>query len=117
MEIHLQEELASTVRVAGIFARNVIGNKTRFLIDPETKKLKLAASVVDVGQNESTANLVEVEGDKLETAYNAKFLSDMLNAVKGDEVVFETNGVTAPGVFKDKEDKDFVHVIMPMRIE
>jgi len=113
----LKEELASVVKVAGIFARNVIGNKTRFLIDPETRKLKLAASVVDVGQNESTASLVEVEGDKLETAYNAKFLSDMLNAVKGEEIIFETNGVTAPGVFKDKEDPEFLHIIMPMRIE
>ncbi|MBN1915725.1 DNA polymerase III subunit beta [Candidatus Dojkabacteria bacterium] len=113
----LKEELAATVRIAGIFARNVIGNKTRFLINPEKKKLTLTASVIDVGQNESTASLIEVEGDRLETAYNAKFLSDMLNSIKGEEIIFETNGVTAPGVFRDKDDKDFVHIIMPMRID
>lgn len=112
-----KEELEGVVKVAGIFARNVIGNKTRFIIDPKKKVLKLAATVADVGQNESTAGLDELEGDELETAYNAKFLADMLNSISGEEIIFETSGVTAPGVFKDKADKDFVHVIMPMRIE
>lgn len=113
----LREELESVVKIAGIFARNVIGNKTKFIFNPKEKKLKLAATVIDVGQNESVANLTEVQGDEMETAYNARFLADMLNVVTGEEIIFETNGVTAPGVFKDKADKDFLHVIMPMRLE
>ena len=27
----------------------------------------------------------------IETAYNAKFLQDMINSIKGDEIIYETN--------------------------
>jgi len=113
----LKKELADTVKIVGIFARNVIGNKARFKFDPEKKTLELLANVVDVGNNESKVAVVKPEGDKLETAYNIKFMQDMLNVMGGDEIVYETEGITSPGVFKDKEDPDFLHVIMPMRLD
>ncbi|MBD3280423.1 hypothetical protein GF389_02780, partial [Candidatus Dojkabacteria bacterium] len=110
-------ELGTAVKIAGIFARNVIGNKARFSVDPEAKTLELRANVVDLGNNESKVAISKGFGDKVETAYNIKFLQDMLNAIKGEEIAYETEGVTSPGVFRDKEDADFIHIIMPMRLE
>lgn len=113
----LKSDLAAGVKIVGIFARNVIGNKTRFIVDPDESKLKLSAVVVDVGNNESSVDITTPIGEKLETSYNAKFMQDMLNSMDGDEIVYETNGVTAPGLFKDKNDENYIHIIMPMRLD
>lgn len=113
----LKSEVSSAVKVAGIFARNVIGNKVRFKINVEEKELELKANVVDLGNNESKVALSNTFGDSIETAYNVKFVQDMLSAIKGEEIVYETKGITSPGVFKDKEDENFVHIIMPMKLE
>lgn len=112
-----KEKLSKTVKIATIFSRNVIGNKTFFNVNASDKLLTLSAKVQDIGNNESKAELDEVEGENFETAFNGKFLSDFLASVEGDVVSFEANGVTAPGVFKDSGDSDYLHIIMPMRIE
>jgi DNA polymerase-3 subunit beta len=109
--------LLQTVKIANIFARAAVGNKSIFAFEPKENKLTLSAQVADVGENESTVEVHDAEGDTLRTAFNTKFLSDMIGVVNGDEVLFESNGVTAPGVFKDKDDKEFLHIIMPMRLD
>ncbi|MBP9759161.1 DNA polymerase III subunit beta [Candidatus Dojkabacteria bacterium] len=113
----LKQDLANGVKIVSIFARNVIGNKTRFTIEPDENKLKLSAVVIDVGNNESSIDISTPVGEKLETSYNAKFMQDMINSIEGDEIIFETNGVTAPGVFKDKNNDAYLHIIMPMRLD
>lgn len=113
----LKSELADSVKVASIFARNVIGNKVRFKFDPEAKSLQFLSNVVDIGNNESKLTVLRPKGDRLETAYNIKFLQDMLNSVDGDEILYESEGITSPGVFKDKKDPDYLHIIMPMRLD
>ena len=110
-------EFADALKVVTIFARNVVGNKARVKVDTETEKLSLSASVVDVGKNESMVNLEDVEGENFETGYNVRFLTDMVNTLSGSDFVFETNGPTAPGVFLDPKDSEFIHIIMPMRLD
>jgi len=112
-----KESLAQTIKVVNIFARSAVGNKAIFEFIPSENVLKLSAQVADVGENESVVDIHDVTGENLKTGFNVGFLNDMINAIEGSELVFEINGVTAPGVFKDKDDKDFIHVIMPMRLE
>ncbi|MFW5702672.1 MAG: DNA polymerase III subunit beta [Candidatus Dojkabacteria bacterium] len=110
-------EISHSVKVANIFARNIVGSKTLFKIFSEEKQLHLSAKVEDMGNNESVAELDDVEGEQFETAYNAKFLSDMLGSISGETIRFEANSITAPGVFRDPNDPNYLHVIMPMRIQ
>lgn len=105
------------LKVVSIFARNVVGNKTKFSVIGMDSKLQLTTTVVDIGNNESEIKIKEIEGDDFETAFNVKFLQDMVNTISGEFIVFQTNGPTAPGVFLDPNDKDFIHVVMPMRVE
>lgn len=112
-----KESFANSAKIVGIFARSAVGNKSVFDYNPSKNSLKLSAQVADVGENESSIEVHEVEGDSMKTAFNTRFLSDMVNAIEGEEILFESNGVTAPGVFRDKDDKDFLHIIMPMRID
>ena len=111
------EDLNNVIKIASIFARNVIGNKTRFKVEAEDKTLSLSASVVDIGKNESKVELTEIRGESLETEFNVRYLSEMINAIKSKELTFQSNGPTAPGVFLDSGDPDFIHIIMPMRLD
>ncbi|MFQ5493519.1 MAG: DNA polymerase III subunit beta [Candidatus Dojkabacteria bacterium] len=112
-----KQDVVDMLKVVNIFARNVVGNKARFGVDTEAKKLTLAANVIDVGNNESSIDVTEVQGDDFETGFNVRFLTDMVGTIKSDNIVFESNGPTAPGVFLDTKDKNFIHLIMPMRLE
>lgn len=115
--ISLKSDLEKSSKIIMIFAKNVIGNKTKFSINATEKKLKLSTSVIDVGNNESSIDVSKVEGESLETAYNARFLLDMISTIEGDEIIYETSGVTAPGLFRDKDNQNYLHIIMPMRLD
>jgi len=112
-----KSDFDDAVKIINIFSRNVLGYKTLFKLDTTEKKLMLQAKVQDVGNNETKTPLSSVTGEDVETAFNSKYLSDMVGAITGDQILFESNGVTAPGVFKDSEDEDYLHIVMPMRVE
>ncbi len=112
-----KDSFAKTVKVVSIFARSAIGNKAIFEFIPAKNLLKLSAQVADVGENESNVEVYDVQGENLKTAFNTSFLNDVISVIEGEEIIFETNGATAPGVFKDKDDKDLLHIIMPMRLD
>jgi DNA polymerase-3 subunit beta len=112
-----REEFSNILKVVSIFARNVIGNKTRFKVDATNKTLTMSASVVDVGKNDSSIKLDNIEGEDIENGFNVRFLLDVVNVMKVEKLIFESNGPTAPGVFTNPSDPDFVHVVMPMRLD
>ncbi len=112
-----KKELEDSVKIINIFARNIIGNKIFYKVKADEKLLDLSTRVADVGNSQSSAEIKEIDGDDYETAYNARYLLEMINSMDGDEITFETNGVASPGVFKDSKDKNYLHIVMPMRIE
>jgi DNA polymerase-3 subunit beta len=114
-------ELQNVVKIINIFARNVIGNKSIIDVNPEESKISIQAAMAEVGENQSEMQVM-AEGDPLVVAFSAKYLNDMLNSVKSDFLVFECNGPTMPGVFKPADvkgsvDENYLHIIMPMRLE
>ncbi|MBN2101071.1 DNA polymerase III subunit beta [Candidatus Dojkabacteria bacterium] len=105
----------NAVRIVNIFARGVIGNKAVMEFDPKKNEVKVSAALVEIGENESSFE-AKVEGDPLSIGFSAKFLTDMLNSIDGETMVFEGSTATAPGVFKTKGDDGYLHIIMPMRL-
>lgn len=112
-----KEDFFDAIKIVNIFARSAIGNKCMFQIEGKKKKLALSASVDEVGENKSELSVNDAPEENFASAYNTRFLTDMIGVIDGDELVFETNGPTAPGVFKDSNDESFLHIIMPMRLE
>ena len=49
-------------------------------------------------------------------AFNYKFLEDFLNSISGESVIIKFTESNAPGVFLDPEDKDYLHLIMPVKL-
>ena len=59
----------------------------------------------------------QVKGEETKVAFNQKFLLDFLNHFKQKEVFFEILRPDAPVVFKEPEKDNFLHIIMPVRIQ
>jgi DNA polymerase-3 subunit beta len=110
-------KLADAIKIINIFARDIVGNKTIMSVDTLNMKATLSASLAEVGGNDVTLDIVSVEGTDMQIAFSAKYLSDMISHLDVETLVFETNGAVAPGVFKEKGNEDFLHIIMPMRLD
>lgn len=103
----------NAVRACSVFAReaaNIV--KMSILKD----KIMFSASASSVGENE-----VEIEakttGEENEIAFNARYLLELFSNIDEEQMVFEMTGPLNPGVFKLEKDKNFLHLIMPIRIQ
>jgi DNA polymerase-3 subunit beta len=113
-----KSDLENSIKIVNSFARGNLGNKTLFDFDIESANVKLKSAVSDVGEGEAelTVSNVTAESD-LNTAYTLKYLQDLVTHTEGSEIIFETKGPLAATVFRDKNDPQYVHLIMPMRRE
>jgi DNA polymerase-3 subunit beta len=68
----------------------------------------------EVGDNEGRVEAA-VEGDGTTIAFNARYLTDVLQNVDADQFALELNGPLSPGVFRPIGDDQYVHVVMPVR--
>ncbi len=61
---------------------------------------------------------VEYAGEPLKIGFNARYIMDVLQVLRSNEVVFELADDLSPGVLKGGEEADqgFTAVVMPMRI-
>ncbi len=109
-------DIQNSVRIVNIFARSTIGNKAIMNFQTDKKSVTVSASLAEVGENESSFD-AKIEGEPLRIGFSGKFLTDMLSCMSGDTIIFEGSNATAPGVFRSKGDDNYLHIIMPMRID
>ncbi|MBO8141795.1 MAG: DNA polymerase III subunit beta [Firmicutes bacterium] len=77
--------------------------------------LTLSAREADVGRSEEAIEIVH-EGEDGETAYQARFLLDVLRVIDSDEVRLEFTEGDKPGVIKPADREDYLCLIMPVRL-
>ena len=110
-----KNEFAKSLKITNIIARNVVGNKIVLSIDGDKNMITLSASMSDVGSNESSFSSV-IEGGSLQIAFNGKFLADLLSHIDSEFLIFEAVSSVNAGVFRIKDDNNFIHLIMPMML-
>lgn len=110
-----KSDFSNSLKVVNIIARSISGNKTEVYIQTKKNKVNLTAIQSEIGTNNSEF-VIDASGDDLKIGFSGKFLSDFLNNVGEEELVFEANSDVSPGVFKIKEDVNYLHLIMPMRL-
>lgn len=108
-----KDELSQAIKLASVFARQS-ANVVRFSL--KSNSLELSANAPQIGQNQVSVD-AKIEGEPLEIAFNYKFISDFLAIVKGNEVVIELNQPLTPGAFRDPQNPDLLHIIMPVRLQ
>lgn len=111
------EELGKAVRLASIFAResaNIVKLKL------EDSKLVISANAAQVGENETDFD-VDVQkgsGQELQIAFNYRYILDFLSSLgKENKITIDFTTSLAPGVFRAEGSKNFLHLIMPVRVQ
>lgn len=106
------ERLLRAVRRASITARDS-ANVVRLSADDGV--LTITSNTPDVGTaREDVA--VEIEGETISVAFNAKFLLDALSNIDAAEVFFDLTGPLSPGALRPVEHTDYVYVLAPVRL-
>ncbi len=111
--------LLKACKQAEIIAREGT-NVARLNIIPETDEaspgtLELSAQSEQTGSSEVLVD-ASVDGVPLLVAFNVRFLREVLEAIKSDNVWLETNAANTPGLLRPQGDDHFKHIIMPMHI-
>ena len=111
-------ELLKAVKIASFFARDA-ANVVRVRITPGEPdaggRVTVMATSAELGDNVTEIDAA-VEGEPIEIAFNAKYLTEVLSVITAPQVGLETSSPSSPGVIRPVGDESFVHVIMPMHI-
>jgi len=108
-----RDDLSRGVKLSSVFARegaNVI-------------KLKVKENSIEIqSESEKAGKEVDeieakVEGGTLDISYNYKFVEEFLGVTEGSDVEIKLTDGNSPAIFVDTKDKDFLHLIMPVRIQ
>lgn len=108
-----REDLLRGIKLISVFARefsNIV------VFELQNEGIKLRPKMDDEGGN-STFIEAKKEGENQRIAFNYKFLLDFLNNINSKKIIIEVLRPDAPVVFKMEEDHNFIHIIMPVRIQ
>jgi DNA polymerase-3 subunit beta len=111
------DELLAACKSSEVFAKDS-ANTAKVMIEPSGTP-NTPGRVIVAGQSQEKGDAeapidASIEGKSVEIAFNIRYLIDVLNVIREEQVVLETGGPTAPGVVRPAGRDDFIHVIMPM---
>lgn len=111
-------EFQKSIRLASFFARDN-NNIVRLRIEPVGElapgKVVVSATSSELGSNVSELEAT-IDGDPVEIAFNARYLTEVLGVIDSAEVALETSVASSPGVLRPVGGEEFMHVIMPMHL-
>ncbi len=105
-----REELVRITKLAALFARSVGGSIICEAKTPDTFSVKSIAN--EFGENDSNIEATVSKPGKINL--NSRFLLDALNALEEKEISFNFSDRIAPILLKNKKDKKYTHIIMPL---
>lgn len=108
-----REELLQNVKLASVFARDF---SSIVIFDFKKGGLSIRPKTDQDGDN-TTYQDVEMDGEDQKVAFNFKFLTDFLSNVSTKKVNVEILRSDAPVAFRLPDNKDFLHIIMPVRVQ
>jgi DNA polymerase-3 subunit beta len=108
-----KEEFLRAIKLASVFARDA-ANVVRLKILKD--KIKVSSQSSQSGSQEADVD-AKIDGETLDVAFNYKFVEDFIHAVSGEEIKMEFTDAQKAVLFSDTSDQNFLHLIMPVRIQ
>lgn len=108
-----KEDLSRGVKLASVFTKSESGI-VKFTVKPEF--LEISSEGSDIGNQKSDIE-AKVSGGEIEIYFNFKFIQDFLNTVEGESVQIALTDPSAPAIFKDPGNIEFLHLIMPAKVQ
>lgn len=107
-----RSELVRMTKVAALFARESGGSVScEAKADEGIFIVKAIAS--ELGENSSAID-AEIKKDK-KVVLNSRYLLDALNVLSEEKLDFGMSGKLAPVVIRNNKNKDYTHIIMPLK--
>ena len=78
-------------------------------------QLRISSQNPDLGEAKDDLE-VNYDGGDITIGFNARYLTDVLSVLDGDEVAFELGDDHSPGVLHAPGDRSYTAVVMPMRV-
>ena len=107
-----RDDFTNITKVSSLFARESAGSVT-IKVDEEAQEVSINSIASQLGENTASAK-AEVKGTG-EVTLNSRYLLDALHILVGDTVTFQFNGKLDPSLLTDPKNKDYKHVVMPLR--
>jgi DNA polymerase-3 subunit beta len=112
-------EFLRVCKMASIFARDGSGI-IRLIMTPGGEltpgKITVSSKSEELGDDMGEIDAI-VEGQEAKTAFNGRYLTDVLSVLKEQKVTLETTNPSSPGVIKPVGTDNYLHVIMPMFVQ
>ena len=91
-------------------------DKTRAIkININKGSIVISATNPDKGSASEHLDVV-YNGDEVEIGFNSKYVLDVTRQIKGNEILIKLSDSVSPTLVYDKDDKEVLYVLMPMRV-
>ena len=108
-----REDLLKATRLSALIASSS-ANVVKITVPGDGAGTVAVSANAEIGDNEGEIEAA-VEGEGTTIAFNARFLTEVLQNLDAHQLALEFNGPLSPGVLRPIGDPDYVHVIMPVR--
>ncbi len=106
------DALERALRRALIVARQ---DSNRVVLHAREGVLQITAVSPDLGSVEEEVEM-QLTGEPIDIAFNARYLMEMLEAVGSEQIVMGLSGALNPGTMRPAGREDYIYVVMPMQI-
>lgn len=84
-------------------------------INLKKDSLILTSSNPDLGDAKEEIDII-YNGDEISIGFNAKYIIDILQVIKNENIIFSLKDNISPGLINPENDENHLSVIMPMRL-
>ena len=104
-------EFLDAIDRASLMAREGRNNLVKLHVDAESLSIVSNADMGEVHEEMSCA----MNGNPIDIAFNAKYLSDAIRNIDQDEIRFCFNSNVSPSVIRPKEGEGYLYLVLPVR--
>lgn len=107
------KELAGAVERVALFSNE--GDYSIIKVSVEQNEITITSSSPDVGTGREVIACT-TEGDKLNVAFNSKYILDILKNLESETAVLEMNTSLSPVCIKSDNEPDYIYIVTPVRV-
>lgn len=107
------KEFAGAVERVALFSNE--GDYSIIKISVDSDEITITSSSPDVGTGREIIACT-TEGEKLNVAFNSKYVLDILKNLESEEAILEMNTSLSPVCIKSADEPDYTYIVTPVRV-
>ena len=105
--------LAGAVERVALFSTD--GDYSIIKMSVENNELTITSSSPDVGTGREVI-VCESEGDKLNVAFNSRYILDILKSLEAEDAILSMNTSLSPVCVTCEQEPDYIYIVTPVRV-